>query len=166
MTIIIFGILLLFAILWFKNNDKYINSDDKYNNMSNNADNINENSAYFIFTKVLKIAQHISSTFTSRGGKAVFIDVIEGKNKTFIENKNRIVIVLCKPNGEVYDMDSIILSIVHELAHAFSNSYDIDHTSFEFINTEKSLRHIAIELGYIKSTSKISVDYMMHAGEF
>lgn len=78
-------------------------------------------------------------------------------NGSFTEDKKRIYICLKDKEGNYYEYNDLIHVCLHELAHAFSNTVDYNHTSPEFINNFQYLINRASELN-IYDPSKPFVD--------
>jgi len=58
---------------------------------------------------------------------------------SFTEDKKRIYICLKDKNGDYYPYNMLIYVCLHELAHAFSSTIDMSHTSVEFITNFQNL---------------------------
>lgn len=75
------------------------------------------------------------------------IDLRKSKNRTYTLDKQRIYVVVDKPNGQRYNRDTLLFVLLHEIAHILSPN---EHHTKEFHRIEKRLHSSAIDLGYIR----------------
>lgn len=92
---------------------------------------------------MLKRLQHDSTSIDPRANKLVY----KSSNENFTENKTVIFLRLRNANGDFYHYNTLMHINLHELAHAFSTSYDEHHTSNEFHKNHNLLIKRAIEKG-------------------
>lgn len=75
------------------------------------------------------------------------IHIVKSQDRTYTVNKQKIYMVLDKPNGERYNRDTLLFVLLHEIAHILSPD---EHHTKEFHKIEKRLHSSAIDLGYIR----------------
>lgn len=80
-------------------------------------------------------------------------------NTSFTEDKKRIYLCLKDRNGDYYSYNMIIYVACHELAHAFSSSVDLSHTSDEFRNNYILLLTKARDLGLYNPNEPVVEHY-------
>jgi hypothetical protein len=68
-------------------------------------------------------------------------------NTSFTEDKRRVYLCLKDKDGNYYPYNMLIYVACHELAHAFSSTIDLSHTTEEFKNNYINLLNRATELG-------------------
>jgi hypothetical protein len=81
---------------------------------------------------------------------------------SFTEDKKRIYLCLKDKDGNYYKYNDLIYVSLHELAHAFSNTVDYDHTSPEFINNFNYLINRAVEVGIYDPSQTFTDNYCKH----
>jgi hypothetical protein len=75
------------------------------------------------------------------------IHIVKSQDRTYTINKQKIYMVIEKPNGERYNRDTLLFVLLHEIAHILSPD---EHHTQEFHKIEKRLHSSAIELGYLR----------------
>ena len=75
------------------------------------------------------------------------IHIVKSKDRTYTMNKQKIYMVLEKPNGERFNRDTLLFVLLHEIAHILSPD---EHHTKDFYRIEKRLHSAAIDLGYIR----------------
>lgn len=86
------------------------------------------------------------------------IHIVKSRDRTYTINKQKIYIVLEKPNGEKYNRDTLLFVLLHEIAHILSPD---EHHTQEFHRIEKRLHSAAIDLGYIRK-ERLDKSYPCH----
>jgi hypothetical protein len=80
-------------------------------------------------------------------------------NESFTEDKKFVYLCLKDKNDQYYDYNMIMYVSLHELAHAFSSSVDMEHTGSEFKNNFKTLLNKAQTLGLYDPSKPLDYDY-------
>ena len=80
-------------------------------------------------------------------------------NESFTEDKKHVYLCLKDSNGNYYNYNMLMYVSLHELAHAFSNSVDTDHTGQEFKDNFKALLNKAQSLGLYNPNTPLIYDY-------
>ena len=83
----------------------------------------------------------------------------EASNESFTEDKKRVYLCLKDENGQYYDYNMIMYVCLHELAHAFSNSVDENHTGEEFKENFRKLLKRGEEVGIYNSSLPLNYNY-------
>lgn len=86
------------------------------------------------------------------------IDLRKSKSRTYTLDKQRIYVVVDKPNGHPYNRDTLLFVLLHEIAHILSPN---EHHTKEFHRIEKRLHSSAIDLGYIRR-ERLDKSYPCH----
>ena len=99
---------------------------------------------------LLKIDERVSGlTFTA-------------SNESFTEDKKHVYLCLKDKKGIYYDYNMLMYVSLHELAHAFSESVDTEHTSKEFKDNFKALLKKGEEAGIYDPKKPLIYDYCPH----
>ena len=80
-------------------------------------------------------------------------------NESFTEDKRFVYLCLKDKNDKYYDYNMIMYVSLHELAHAFSDSIDTDHTGKEFKDNFRNLLNKAQTLGLYDPKIPLVYDY-------
>jgi hypothetical protein len=80
-------------------------------------------------------------------------------NESFTEDKRFVYLCLKDKDGKYYDYNMIMYVSLHELAHAFSNSVDTDHSGKEFKDNFRNLLDKAQSLGLYDPKIPLVYDY-------
>lgn len=80
-------------------------------------------------------------------------------NESFTEDKRFVYLCLKDKNDKYYDYNMIMYVSLHELAHAFSDSVDTDHTGKEFKDNFRNLLNKAQTLGLYDPKVPLVYDY-------
>lgn len=80
-------------------------------------------------------------------------------NTSFTEDKRRIYLCLKDKEGNYYPYNMLIYVACHELAHAFSSTVDLSHTTEEFKNNYMMLLTRARDLGLYDPDEPIVEQY-------
>jgi|688.fasta_scaffold291896_3 hypothetical protein len=83
----------------------------------------------------------------------------EASNESFTEDKKRVYLCLKDENGKYYDYNMIMYVCLHELAHAFSNSVDENHTGEEFKENFRKLLKKGEEVGIYNPSLPLNYEY-------
>ena len=83
----------------------------------------------------------------------------KASNESFTEDKKHVFLCLKDKNGNYYDYNMLMYVSLHELAHAFSQSVDEEHTSAEFKNNFKILLDKAHQIGVYDPNKPLNYDY-------
>ena len=83
----------------------------------------------------------------------------QASNESFTEDKRHVYLCLKDKNGKYYDYNMLMYVSLHELAHAFSNSVDENHTSEEFKRNFRDLLKRAEGLKLYDPTQPLIYDY-------
>lgn len=85
--------------------------------------------------------------------------VFHASNESFTEDKKIVYLCLKDKNGQYYDFNMLVYVSLHELAHAFSNTVDTQHTGDEFKNNFKELLKKAEIKGYYDPLKPLDYNY-------
>lgn len=100
---------------------------------------------------LLKIDNRVSNlTFTA-------------SNESFTEDKKHVYLCLKDKEGQYYNYNMLMYVSLHELAHAFSESIDPEHTSKEFKDNFKALLKKGEEAGIYDPKQPLIYDYCPHS---
>ncbi len=80
-------------------------------------------------------------------------------NESFTEDKRFVYLCLKDKDDKYYDYNMIMYVSLHELAHAFSDSVDTDHTGKEFKDNFRNLLNKAQTLGLYDPKIPLVYDY-------
>ena len=80
-------------------------------------------------------------------------------NESFTEDKKFVYLCLKDENGEYYDYNMLMYVCLHELAHAFSESVDEDHTTKEFRDNFQMLLDKAEKIGLYNPNIPLNYNY-------
>ena len=80
-------------------------------------------------------------------------------NESFTEDKRFVYLCLKDKDGKYYDYNMIMYVSLHELAHAFSDSVDTDHSGKEFKDNFRNLLNKAQTLGLYDPKIPLVYDY-------
>lgn len=80
-------------------------------------------------------------------------------NESFTEDKKFVYLCLKDKDGKYYDYNMIMYVSLHELAHAFSDSVDTDHSGKEFKDNFRNLLNKAQTLGLYDPKIPLVYDY-------
>ncbi len=80
-------------------------------------------------------------------------------NESFTEDKKFVYLCLKDQNDKYYDYNMIMYVSLHELAHAFSDSVDTDHSGKEFKDNFRNLLNKAQTLGLYDPKIPLVYDY-------
>lgn len=80
-------------------------------------------------------------------------------NESFTEDKKFVYLCLKDKDGKYYDYNMIMYVSLHELAHAFSDSVDTDHSGKEFKDNFRNLLNKAQTLGLYDPKLPLVYDY-------
>ena len=86
------------------------------------------------------------------------IHIVKSHDRTYTINKQKIYIIVEKPNGQRYNRDTLLFVLLHEIAHILSPD---EHHTQEFHRIEKRLHSAAIDLGYIRK-ERLDKSYPCH----
>lgn len=81
--------------------------------------------------------------------------IFYASNESFTEDKKRIYLCLKDINGNYYPYNMLVYVALHELAHAFSPTIDMSHTSVEFVTNFQNLIDKASSLNQVGSNKKL-----------
>jgi predicted SprT family Zn-dependent metalloprotease len=85
--------------------------------------------------------------------------VFNASNESFTEDKKMVYLCIKDKQGKYYDYNMLMYVALHELAHAFSESVDMEHKGDEFKNNFKQLLDKAERMGYFDSTKPLDYNY-------
>ena len=85
--------------------------------------------------------------------------VFNASNESFTEDKKMVYLCLKDKDGKYYDYNMLMYVALHELAHAFSESVDMEHKGEEFKNNFKQLLNKAEQMGYFDSKKPLDYNY-------
>ncbi len=85
-------------------------------------------------------------------------ELLKSRSRTYTENKKQIHVVIDKKDGSLYNFDTLMFVVLHEIAHIISP--DHHHTS-RFHQIEKRLHQKAIERGWLKM-NQVDRSYPCH----
>ena len=80
-------------------------------------------------------------------------------NESFTEDKKYVYLCIRDKQGQYYDYNMLMYVSLHELAHAFSNTVDEEHTSDEFKNNFRILLQKGQEVGLYDPVKPLNYDY-------
>ena len=80
-------------------------------------------------------------------------------NESFTEDKKHVYLCIRDKQGQYYDYNMLMYVSLHELAHAFSNTVDEEHTSDEFKNNFRILLQKGQEVGLYDPVKPLNYDY-------
>jgi len=80
-------------------------------------------------------------------------------NESFTEDKQFVYLCLKDKDGKYYDYNMIMYVSLHELAHAFSDSVDTDHSGKEFKDNFRNLLNKAQTIGLYDPKIPLVYDY-------
>ena len=80
-------------------------------------------------------------------------------NESFTEDNRFVYLCLKDKDDKYYDYNMIMYVSLHELAHAFSDSVDTDHTGKEFKDNFRNLLNKAQSLGLYDPKIPLVYDY-------
>ncbi len=80
-------------------------------------------------------------------------------NESFTEDKRFVYLCLKDKDGKYYDYNMIMYVSLHELAHAFSDSVDTDHSGKEFKDNFRNLLNKAQTIGLYDPKIPLVYDY-------
>ena len=80
-------------------------------------------------------------------------------NESFTEDKKFVYLCLKDKDSKYYDYNMIMYVSLHELAHAFSDSVDTDHSGKEFKDNFRNLLNKAQTLGLYDPKIPLVYDY-------
>ena len=85
--------------------------------------------------------------------------VFRASNESFTEDKKYVYLCLKDEKGNYYDYNMIMYVSLHELAHAFSETVDVDHSGKEFKDNFRTLLNKAQALGLYNPSTPLVYDY-------
>jgi len=80
-------------------------------------------------------------------------------NESFTEDKKFVYLCLKDKDDKYYDYNMLMYVSLHELAHAFSDSVDTDHSGKEFKDNFRNLLNKAQSLGLYDPKIPLVYDY-------
>jgi len=80
-------------------------------------------------------------------------------NESFTEDKKFVYLCLKDKDDKYYDYNMLMYVSLHELAHAFSDSVDTDHSGKEFKDNFRNLLNKAQSLGLYDPKVPLVYDY-------
>ena len=85
--------------------------------------------------------------------------IFRASNESFTEDKRFVYLCLKDEKGNYYDYNMIMYVSLHELAHAFSDTVDVDHSGKEFKDNFRTLLSKAQTLGLYNPSTPLVYDY-------
>jgi hypothetical protein len=85
--------------------------------------------------------------------------VFNASNESFTEDKKMVYLCIKDKDGKYYDYNMLMYVALHELAHAFSESVDMEHKGDEFKTNFKQLLDKAERMGYFDSKKPLDYNY-------
>ena len=89
--------------------------------------------------------------------------VFKASNESFTEDKRFVYLCLKDEKGNYYDYNMIMYVSLHELAHTFSDTVDVDHSGKEFKDNFRMLLSKAQSLGLYNPSTPLVYDYCQHS---
>jgi len=113
------------------------------------------NRTYSYSDPLIEKIRSILIDIDSRANSLIF----HASNESFTEDKKIVYLCLKDKDGKYYDFNMLIYVSLHELAHAFSDTVDTQHTGDEFKNNFKDLLKKAEQKGYFDPQKPLDYSY-------
>lgn len=83
--------------------------------------------------------------------------------ESYTEDKEKIFLCMKDPKtGKEYDFNTLMLVLLHEIAHAFSPVIDKEHKTPEFNNLHNYYRKKASDMGIVDLSREVDSSYCKH----
>jgi hypothetical protein len=84
-------------------------------------------------------------------------------HESYTEDKEKIFLCMKDPNtGKEYDYNTLLLVMLHEIAHAFSPVVDKEHKTPEFNGMHNYYRKKASDMGLVNLNKEVEPTYCKH----
>lgn len=94
--------------------------------------------------------------------KSVNLQFYPGK-ESYTEDKEKIFLCMKDPKtGKEYNFNTLMLVLLHEIAHAFSPVIDKEHVTPEFNNLHNYYRKKASDMGIVNLDKEVDSSYCKH----